>query len=123
MQADRPQNDVVIKGFDFQRFPGLQLQPLTYRFRENDAARLIYVEFGIHDGIIPFSLPSALPFPAGKRTRKGPDSSGPQVTSPNLKASRRKHVSVNIKLLLVQRRIRLYDNGLLYELFHFVQKP
>src|SRR3981189_2142798 len=31
--------------------------------------------------------------------------------------------SVNIELLLMQRRVRLGDNRLLYQLFHFVQQP
>jgi len=62
MLTNGPQNDVVLKGFDFQRFPWLQLQPLTYEFRKNDASGAIHAELGIHDGIIPYHLPSRMPF-------------------------------------------------------------
>jgi hypothetical protein len=57
MLADRTQNDMVFKGFDFQRFPWRQLQPLTDGFRKNDASRAIHTQLGIHNGIIPCYLP------------------------------------------------------------------
>jgi hypothetical protein len=54
-QAHRGDHQTVIVAFDFQRIARTDSQSLADGFRQNQAARFVQLDFGIHTWILPLA--------------------------------------------------------------------